>query len=137
MIVIVNTDGGSRGNPGQAAIGVVFSDSTNVLAELKKAIGVATNNEAEYQAVLNSLEWLITNPLHLKPTKIIWKLDSKLVVEQLSKKWKIKEPRMQELAKKCWAQLQLLNCSFEFKHVPREENKEADALVNQALDALA
>jgi probable phosphoglycerate mutase len=80
---------------------------------------------------------LLSTSLELKPSKIIWKLDSKLVVEQLSKKWKIKEPRMQDLAKKCWMLLQKLPCAYQFNHIPREENKEADALVNQALDALS
>lgn len=137
MILTINTDGGSRGNPGQAAIGVVIAKDGEVIEELKRSIGVATNNEAEYTAVLHSLEWIQLHASENTPTKIVWKLDSKLVVEQLSKRWKIKEPRMQELAKKCWAELAQLPCSYSFNHVPREENKEADALVNQALDALS
>ena len=136
MTLTINTDGGSRGNPGQAAIGVVIFQDGKVITDLKKAIGVATNNEAEYQAVLFSLEWLADNVSDLSPTTIIWKLDSKLVVEQLLKNWKIKEPRMKDLAERCWTALATLPCSYTFQHVPRAENKEADALVNQALDAI-
>lgn len=134
MILTINTDGGSRGNPGQAAIGVVITSDQTLLGEIKKTIGVATNNEAEYSAVLSSLSWLVPRISELKPTKVIWKLDSKLVVEQMSKNWKIKEPRMQELAHKCWKELAHLNCPYLFVHIPREENKEADKLVNQVLD---
>lgn len=137
MTLTIHTDGGSRGNPGQAAVGVVVLQNGTVIAELKKSIGVATNNEAEYAAVLHSLSWLHTEATHLSPSEIIWKLDSKLVVEQLSKNWKIKEPRMMELAKKCWAELQTVGCPYRFVHVPRAENKDADALVNQALDQLS
>lgn len=137
MIVTINTDGGSRGNPGKAAIGVVIYSDATLLAEIKQTIGIATNNEAEYSAVLSSLTWLIPQISGLGPSKIIWKLDSKLVVEQLSKNWKIKEPRMQELAQKCWLELSKLSCPYVFIHVPRSENKEADKLVNQALDESA
>lgn len=136
MTLTINTDGGSRGNPGQAAIGVVIAQDGTVITDLKKSIGVATNNEAEYQAVLSSLEWLSDNVADLNPDNIVWKLDSKLVVEQLLRNWKIKEPRMKELAQRCWTVLAALPCSYTFQHVPRAENKEADALVNQALDAL-
>lgn len=136
MTLTIHTDGGSRGNPGQAATGVVILQDATVLEELKQAIGIATNNEAEYAAVLASLEWLLLKTPELEPSQVIWKLDSKLVVEQLSKNWKIKEPRMRELAEKCWRQLSALPCPYKFVHIPRAENAAADALVNQALDAL-
>lgn len=136
MTLTIHTDGGSRGNPGQAAIGVVVFEDGEVIAEVKQSIGVATNNEAEYTAVIYSLEWLASHPFSSAPTEVIWKLDSKLVVEQLSKNWKIKEPRMMDLAKKCWQALEALRMPHRFVHVPRAENKEADALVNQALDQL-
>ncbi|MDQ5951443.1 MAG: ribonuclease [Patescibacteria group bacterium] len=136
MTLTIHTDGGSRGNPGQAAIGVVVFQDGTTIAELKQTIGVATNNEAEYQAVLHSLEWLANHQFSESPTEVLWKLDSKLVVEQLSKNWKIKEPRMMDLAQKCWQALNALRMQHRFIHVPRAENKEADALVNQALDQL-
>lgn len=136
MTLTIHTDGGSRGNPGQAAVGVVIYQDNQEVVELKETIGIATNNEAEYQAVLLSLDWLGTKIKESTPSNVIWKLDSKLVVEQLSKNWKIKEPRMQVLAKNCWSKLEQLPCPYDFVHVPRAENKAADALVNQALDQL-
>ena len=136
MNLIIHTDGGSRGNPGKAAIGVVILNAENsqTVDELKNTIGIATNNEAEYKAILRSLEW--TQATHnFELERITWKLDSKLVVEQLNKNWKIKEPRMMELAKKCWSILDSLSVPHSITYVPRAENASADALVNQALDA--
>lgn len=136
MELQIFTDGGSRGNPGPAAIGVVVKNQENqVVYELGKTIGIGTNNEAEYQAFIQSLEWLTSLEAQSSITKIIWKLDSKLVVEQLNKHWKIKEPRMLAYAQSCWKQLSTLLCSYSITHIPREENAAADALVNQALDA--
>lgn len=137
MQIEIFTDGGSRGNPGAAAIGVVVKNGVEVLYEAGKTIGVATNNEAEYQAILLSLEWLKTTDLAPQIQTITWKLDSKLVVEQLNKRWKIKEPRMREFAQKAWLDLGMLPITFKITHIPREQNAAADALVNQALDAAA
>jgi ribonuclease HI len=135
MDIQIFTDGGSRGNPGPAAIGVVVKSSDEtVIFETGKTIGVGTNNEAEYQAFLLSLEWLKTQTGVLELSSVTWKLDSKLVVEQLNKKWKIKEPRMLTYAQDCWKDLALLSCPFKITHIPREQNSQADALVNQALD---
>lgn len=135
MTLIIHTDGGSRGNPGKAAIGVVVLENATVIAEVKKTIGVATNNEAEYSAFFASLEWIFSQENYSNLEKIQWKLDSKLVIEQLNKNWKIKEPRMQQLASKCWELLAKLPCPYSISYVPRAENAAADALVNQALDA--
>lgn len=133
MNVSIFTDGGSRGNPGKAATGIVIKDQETIIQTLTSFIGIATNNEAEYSAILESLEWL----LHQKEfsiEKIEWNLDSLLVVEQLNKKWKIKEPRLQEFATKIWSKLQILEIPYSISHVRRELNKEADALVNLTLD---
>lgn len=136
MELQIFTDGGSRGNPGPAAIGVVMLDQgKQVVYEVGKTIGIGTNNEAEYQAFIHSLEWLASFKSLSDVTRITWKLDSKLVVEQLNKHWKIKEPRMLSYAQSCWKQLSTLPCSYSINHIPREENAAADALVNQALDA--
>ena len=134
MEVIVFTDGGSRGNPGPAGIGVVVMHGSEIIFEQGKTIGIATNNDAEYQAFLLSLEWLFKRKADHGITQVTWKLDSKLVVEQLNRKWKIKEPRIREYAQKCWQILTELSVSFKIQHVLREENKHADMLVNQALD---
>ncbi len=132
------TDGGARGNPGPAAIGFQILDSDNkALAEIGSYLGVATNNEAEYQAIIASLEWLLEHQPSMTITKITWKLDSMLVVEQLSRHWKIKEPRLRDLAQKAWGLLEKLGVTYSLGHVPRAQNKRADELVNQALDAAA
>jgi ribonuclease HI len=137
MKYTIHTDGGSRGNPGPSAIGVcVFSndgDSKNTVFELGRYIGETTNNEAEYAALLSSLEWVADHQTDLESVQ--WKLDSKLVVEQINKNWKIKEPRLRVLVEKCWYVLEKIQCSYTVSYIPREENSCADALVNQALDA--
>lgn len=127
------TDGGARSNPGPAGIGVVAYLDDQPIYLLGKAIGIATNNEAEYQAFLASVSWLqeqSTLPLD----QVLWKLDSKLVVEQLNKKWKIKEARLQVFAQLAWKQLATLPYSYQIVHIPRAENAVADGLYNTALD---
>lgn len=139
--IAVFTDGGSRGNPGQAGVGyLVYMQDGTLLHSEGRAIGISTNNEAEYQAVLDAIEWItaLENQTKLKELvidEIVWQLDSKLVVEQVSKRWKIKEPRLQALAKNIWEALATITQTSIFMHIPREQNTQADALVNQALDA--
>ncbi|OIO43717.1 MAG: hypothetical protein AUJ41_04500 [Candidatus Pacebacteria bacterium CG1_02_43_31] len=138
------TDGGSRGNPGNAAIGVVvfkvlaetsFDDTkkAKVVYEHSGFIGTATNNEAEYKALLKALEWLSGNLTDIEKVEIY--LDSKLVVEQINKNWKIKDARMSKFANDAWKILEGIDVNVNFFHIKREKNSEADALVNQALDA--
>lgn len=138
MEVRVHTDGGSRGNPGKAAWGfIAYGSGEDVLKEDAAFMGIATNNEAEYQAFLESVKWLKANEEELRSkgaALCVWKLDSKLVVEQLQKNWKIKEPRMASLAKQCWDVLDQLSVPYKITHIPRAENAAADALVNYALD---
>jgi ribonuclease HI len=130
------TDGGSRGNPGDAGIGgVVFTEDKSLVYEFSKYIGVGTNNEAEYSALLHVLEWALEFQEKEKFVNAIFHLDSKLVVEQINQNWKIKEPRMRALAVKCWDIIAKIDCKTSFVHVRREFNKDADLLVNQALDA--
>ncbi len=129
----MHTDGGSRGNPGPGAAGVcILNDAGEVVHEISEYLGVTTNNEAEYQALLLSLRWISEQPDQLEG--VIWKLDSKLVVEQVQKRWKIKEPRLQVFAQSCWEIITTLPFPFQITYIPREENRCADALVNQALD---
>ena len=133
----IYTDGGARGNPGPAGIGVFIIDQRQQLVfSQSKTIGVATNNEAEYKAFLASLEWLKTYVKSTSITKIEWFLDSKLVVEQVNQNWKIKEKRLLKFAQQAWKILSSLDCEFKIFHVRREQNKQADALVNKALDAI-
>lgn len=128
--LIINTDGGSRGNPGPAAIGVVFSDeSGEVVARYKECIGETTNNVAEYSALVLAL----TKAKDFEATEIECRLDSELVVKQLNGQYKVKDPNMKEL----YARVQdlIFFKPVKFVHVRREYNKLADALVNEALDA--
>jgi ribonuclease HI len=128
--VIIHTDGGARGNPGPAGIGIVFYDNEKkVVFEFKEYIGERTNNFAEYTALIIALE----KAKEQGYTKITCFLDSELVVKQLNGQYKIKEPTLQPLA----AEVLRYKKDFEsvtFAHVRREQNKDADALVNQALD---
>lgn len=114
-------------------------DAGNVLFEEGKCLGVATNNEAEYRALIHLLEVCAADPILARSgaQRMLIHCDSKLVVEQVTGKWKIKEPRLQEL----YNQVQIAKAGISFplriKHVGREDNKRADQLVNQALDKLA
>ncbi|MCD4760333.1 ribonuclease HI family protein [bacterium] len=123
------TDGGARGNPGPAAIGGVLYDNDQEIDNFSECIGKATNNQAEYQAIIKGLEVALKNN-----TKVLdCFLDSELVVEQLNRKYKVKDKELAKLFVKAWN----LALKFEkiiFIHVRREKNKTADALVNKALD---
>lgn len=124
------TDGGARGNPGPAAIGYVIIDGSRILAECGEVIGQATNNVAEYTALLRGL----THAKELGARTVTCKLDSLLVVEQLNRNYKVKDATLAQLFTKVWN----LTHDFQrvsFSHIPREANAHADALVNAALDA--
>lgn len=134
MRVVVEADGGSRGNPGPAGYGAVVKDAATgaVLAERAQGIGTATNNVAEYQGLLAGLR----AAAELGATEVECRLDSKLVVEQLAGRWKIKHPALQPLA----AQARELAAGFDrvgYTWIPRERNTDADRLANQAMDAQA
>lgn len=128
---MLNTDGGARGNPGPAGTGVVIKDESGaILYAVGEYIGEATNNVAEYKALIRALE----QAHHLGATEVKVNMDSELIVKQMLGQYKIKEPTLQQLA----AQVIKLRNNFEkvsFTHVRRELNKEADLLVNQAIDA--
>lgn len=136
-ILTVHTDGGSRGNPGAAATGVVVLLNDEVILDQGKYLGIQTNNEAEYQAVTHSLELLPEVLKSHQVSKIVWKLDSMLVVQQLNKAWKIKEPRLAGFATQIWSKLSELSVPYSFTYVPRAENNLADAVVNKTLDLQA
>jgi ribonuclease HI len=130
MRVILNTDGGARGNPGPAGIGVVIKNNNNeTIYELGKTIGFSTNNEAEYTALIEGL----LQCRAIKAKEVDARLDSELVVKQLNGIYKVKNERMNVF----WNKVKDLEKYFTkvtFTHVPRTENKEADKLYNQALD---
>ena len=129
--VIVYTDGGARGNPGPAGAGVVIQHDGKT-TEVKQFLGARqTNNWAEYEAVLIAFGMLLE--LALQGRDLEFRLDSKLVVEQLEGNWKIKEPALKEQAARARGFFHNFG-TVRFTYIPREENKEADRLVNEALD---
>ncbi len=128
----IHTDGGSRGNPGPAAIGCVVEQNGKVIQEISKTIGITTNNVAEYTAVLTALEWLALN--FGVGSIVTFFCDSQLIVEQLSGRYKIKDEKMKNLFVKVKT-LELKNRFLvTYVYVPRNQNSHADALVNRALD---
>lgn len=133
----VYTDGGSRSNPGIAGAGVYMEDETGKeFYREAKFLGVKTNNEAEYLAFLIAIEYLmryeLKNPGQVK--KVDFFLDSKLVVEQINRRWKIKKAELRQLAETAWKNLSVLPYSIEIKHLLREKNQMADELANEAMD---
>ncbi|MET0557636.1 MAG: ribonuclease HI family protein [Solirubrobacterales bacterium] len=127
----VNVDGGARGNPGPAAIGVVLSTPEGeVLEEHGERIGRATNNVAEYRALLRGVELAASHGA----TELDLVGDSELVVKQMKGEYKVKDATMRELNAEVKAALRPFD-SWSIRHVRRAQNAEADRLVNQALDA--
>ena len=128
--IIINVDGASRGNPGPAAIGAIIRDEAgNILGHISRALGVTTNNQAEYQAIIAALEKAVGTGAK----QVTVKSDSKLVVEQINGRYKIKNTALRPLYQRV-VQLAGSIESFSITYIPREENAEADALANRALD---
>lgn len=135
--IIIHTDGGSRGNPGPAAVGIYISDSNNnEIIKIKSKIGVSTNNVAEYTAVITALEWLHNNYriIELSNYRIEFFLDSLLAVNQLNGIFKIKDPNLKKLIIKIKNMEKDFSGGIRYVHISREENTIADGLVNDALD---
>ena len=137
-ILNIFTDGGSRGNPGPAAIGVNALVDDQVIFQLSKTVGHATNNFAEYSALIESLKHLLLE--NIVSPQINFFLDSELVVKQINGQYKVKNSgikllydQVKALITKLISNGQTPNISF--THIPREKNKVADSLVNAALDA--
>ena len=130
MNLIINTDGGARGNPGPAGIGVVIADETGKIISLHNSyIGEATNNVAEYKALILALE----KALILEAEELLINMDSELIVRQMQGRYKIKEPGLQILAREAFILIKKFK-NVAFRHIFREKNKEADKLVNSAID---
>lgn len=130
MKLIIYTDGGARGNPGPAGLGVViYNEAREKVAELSRFLGVATNNQAEYRAVIDAL----IKAEELKAAELDFYLDSELVVKQLNREYKVKNKDLAPLF------LMIHNLSLPFRkisytHIFRERNTEADRLANEAMD---
>ena len=129
--VVIEADGGSRGNPGPAGYGAVVKDADGaILAERKESLGVVTNNVAEYNGLLAGL----AAAAELGASTVDVRMDSKLVVEQMSGRWKIKHPDMQPLAERA-KELAAGFARVKYEWIPRAQNSHADRLANEAMDA--
>lgn len=136
MTYTIHTDGGARGNPGPAAIGVVVEAEKKEIAGFGKTIGETTNNVAEYTAVIEALRWLINYPItKLSSSQIIqFYLDSTLVVNQLNGVFRVKDAKLRELLLQVRALEQQVRGTIIYDAIPREQNSRADYFVNKALD---
>jgi ribonuclease HI len=135
--IIIYTDGGSRGNPGKAAIGVVFcNEQEQIIKKFGEYLGDnLTNNDAEYKAIIFALKKFkaVFGKAIAEISDVEMRADSELVVKQLNGEYRLQDPKIQQFFIEIW------NLKFDFKlvkfkHIPREKNKEADKLVNEALD---
>lgn len=135
--IIIYTDGGSRGNPGHSAVGVVFcNENAQKLKEFGEYIGEGTNNVAEYQAVIFALKKFksVFGKELAKVADVEVRSDSELMISQLNGKYKIMEEGMQKLFIEVW-NLKLDFEKIKFVLIPREKNKDADKMVNEVLDS--
>jgi ribonuclease HI len=130
-VLKLRADGGARGNPGPAALGVVIEDENGTpLRTFHRWLGKATNNQAEYEALIDGLKAVAD----WNPDRLEVYLDSKLVVEQVNGNWKVKEPELKQLHARATELLKQFGERVSVRHVGRGENKIADKLVNMALD---
>lgn len=139
MLISIYTDGGSRNNPGQAAIGYLIYRDTHIILQKGKAIGIATNNVAEYTALLSALHDVIKLQEDSKINQtdsISCYADSNLMVQQLNGNWKVKHEDMKNLMAKIKILEAKIKIPISYSYIPREKNKQADALVNKALDEI-
>jgi ribonuclease HI len=133
--ISIFTDGGSRGNPGPAALGVFVEDNKHkVLARIGRRIGKATNNVAEYTAIIEALSWAIENKEKLGIKTINFYMDSLLAFSQISGIYKIKNENIKAFIFEIRKKEAQLGIPIQYSHIPREKNKEADLMVNLALD---
>ena len=130
----IYTDGASRGNPGESGIGAVIYKDGKQLKEIYEYIGIATNNDAEYEAVIKGLEGLKKEEGMIEGAKIEIIADSELMVKQMKGEYKIKKHNLIEKSERLKKFIENNKLKISFKHVMREENTEADTLANKALD---
>lgn len=129
----VYTDGASRGNPGDASIGIVITDEVGIEVQtFKKYLGKFTNNAAEYSALIESVKLLKT--INYDFDEINFYCDSELIVKQINGAYKIKSKDLIKLSLEFWKEIKSLNKTFSITHIFREQNKHADILANEAID---
>lgn len=136
MIIKVFIDGGARGNPGIAGSGVVITDESNrPIYQESKCLGIKTNNEAEYFALITALTWIRENlPRYGRVSKIFFYSDSELLVRQILGIYKVKSVGLKPLFVAAKNLLDQLDLAYQFRHIPREQNQLADKLANQAMN---
>lgn len=134
MKYIAFTDGAARGNPGESGIGVLITnESGERVGVIRKYIGRATNNQAEYTAVLELLDYLQSAET-LKCSEIVVYTDSELMARQLNGQYKVKDPDLKIMFENVKLRIQKGAYRFSIQHVPRSQNREADTLANEAID---
>jgi len=134
MILHVYTDGGSRGNPGKSGSGVVIkNEKGEVMCQESRYLGIKTNNEAEYMALIGALRWILGNKNNYSIEKIEFLSDSQLLVFQMMGKYKVKAAKIIPLYLEAIELLRKISSPNRFKHIYREENMLADMLANQAM----
>lgn len=135
--LIINCDGGSRGNPGPAASAFVATKNHKLIYCASKYLGKVTNNVAEYSAVIMALEWLLSSPLVTNDYSLItFILDSELIVRQINGVYKVKDIKLKKLHAHVTQLIKKIDKKITFQNVLREKNKIADSLVNEELDKL-
>lgn len=132
--IVIHTDGGARGNPGPASCAFVAEENGKIIQKESKYLGVATNNFAEYQGVILAYKWLASNSQEFVTKKIIFYLDSELVIKQLNGDYKVKDKNLVGLFKQICVLSKSVGANMFYIHIPRNKNKIADFLVNQELD---
>ncbi len=137
-VIQIYTDGGSRGNPGPAAWGYVIEHDANILARKSQYIGSTTNNVAEYMGLVHAMEHMVAMHDNLDSLdKVQVYADSELMIRQLNGVYKVKKQHIKPLYERIMKAVSALGIPVVFTHVRREYNKEADALVNEALDNIS
>lgn len=137
MRYVLYADGGARGNPGPAGSGaVVFDEAGKRVVEVSDYLGVATNNIAEYEAVIRGLKALAAEfpEKHFLHHEVLVRMDSKLVIEQMKGNYKVKHPNLIPRHLEARNTIARFFGKVSFEHVPREQNRDADALANEAMD---
>jgi ribonuclease HI len=129
---IANIDGGSRGNPGPAGYGVRIQRPDGTLVDLKRSLGVATNNVAEYSGLIAALTWAVEHGVR----EFHVKSDSQLLIKQMRGEYRVKHPGLQPLHREARSLVGQIG-RVKFEHVPREANRDADRLANEAMDEAA
>jgi len=133
MVLKVFTDGGSKGNPGPSSIGIVMYINRKKIFQHREAIGIATNNEAEYQALIKALEKVQSLNFKVQISKLEFYSDSKLMVNQVNGLFKVKQGKIKEYILKIRGLEQEINLPISYHLISREKNREADRLVNNKI----